>query len=348
MVFDAGPQIPVEITGTYVYSGSEITLPDSEFEFFDSSCMVISGNKATEVGTYTAEVGLKDGYVWSDGTRTPVTAEWTILPNAGGNVGWTLNGTELTLTGSGVTADYTSASPAPWGTGITKVTIGSGITGLGSYLFAGCTLLETVDFKSDMVSLGEGVFSGCTSLRSLDISGFTASIPDRMFDGCTSLESVVLPKTCTSIGAYAFNGCTALTEIEIPSSVTALGQSAFAGCINLKELTAPISLDLAVSTTNPAFFECASIEKITLTAGEGFDYTEDIAYCTPWQMSDSLKEFVLSDGVTSVGDFMFYEWFDLRTISIPASVTEIGESAFNSCIHLTAITIPSSVTALGQ
>ena len=348
VVFDAGPQIPVEITGTYVYSGSEITLPDSEFEFFDSSCMVISGNKATEVGTYTAEVGLKDGYVWSDGTRTPVTAEWIILPNAGGNVGWILNGTELTLTGSGVTADYTSTSPAPWGTGITKVTIGTGITGLGSYLFAGCTLLEAVYFESDMVSLGEGVFSVCTSLRSLDISGFTASIPDRMFEGCTSLESVYLPKTCTSIGAYAFSGCTALTKIEIPSSVNTLGQSAFSGCINLKELTAPISLDLAVSSSSPAFNECASIEKITLTAGKGFDYTMDTACYTPWQMSDSLKEFVLSDGVTSVGDFTFYEWFDLRTISIPASVTEIGESAFSLCTRLTAITIPSSVTALGQ
>ena len=366
----AGDRPPIEITGTYVYSGSEIELPTTAISFFDDSTMVVTGNKATEVGTYTVEVGLKDGYVWSDGTRTPVTAEWTILPNAGGNVGWTLNGTELTLTGSGVTADYTSASPAPWGTGITKVTIESGITGLGSYLFAGCTLLETVDFKSDMVSLGEGVFSGCTSLKSLDISGFTASIPDRMFDGCTSLESVDLPKTCTSIGVYAFNGCTALnsitfpktvtsigesafagctvlTSLTIPSSVTSLGQSAFAGCTTLKDLTVPISLDVAVSALNPVFDKCASIEKVTFTAGDGFDYTAEKVAVTPWRISSS-KEIVISNGVTSIGNFMFCNWTELSDITIPGTVTKIGESAFSGCAGLTAITIPTSVTDLGQ
>ncbi len=371
VVFDAGEKIPVEITGTYVYSGSEITLPDSEFEFYDETSMVISGNKATEVGTYIAKVGLKDGYVWSDGTRTPVTAEWTIIRNAGVNVGWTLDGTELTLTGSGVTADYDSENPAPWGTAITKVIIGSGITGLGSYLFAGCTALDTVEFNSDMVSLGEGVFSGCISLISLDIHGFTASVPDRMFEGCTSLESVVLPDSCTSIGAYAFSGCivlnsitfpetvtsigegafadcTALTALVIPSSVTSLGQSAFARCTGLKELTVPIALDAAVSATNPAFAECASIEKITFIAGNGSDYIAETAAVAPWNLSTALKEVVLSDGVLSIGSFMFSGCTALSAISIPTSVTEIGESSFSGCTGLTEIVIPDAVAVLGQ
>ncbi len=367
----AGDRPPIEITGTYVYSGSEIELPTSAISFFDESTMVISGNKATDVGTYTVKVGLKDGYVWSDGTRTPVTVEWTIIPSAGSNIGWILDGTELTLTGSGVTTNYDSDNPAPWGTAITKVTIESGITGLGSYLFAGCTSLKDVEFKSNIVFLGEGVFSGCTSLTDLDIHGFTASVPAKMFDGCTSLESVNLPDSCASIGVYAFNGCTALnsiafpetvtsiresafagctalTALTIPSSVTSLGQSAFAGCTGLKELSVPISLDVAVSASYPVFDKCASIENVTLTAGNGFDYTAETAAVTPWRISGSLKEIVLSEGVLSIGKFMFCNWTEFSVITIPATVTEIGESAFSGCVGLTEIILPTPVTDLGQ
>ena len=62
------------ITGTYTYSGSAQTVTVTGF---DSTTMLISGNTATNAGTYTASVTSKSGR-WADGTSTPVTIEWSI------------------------------------------------------------------------------------------------------------------------------------------------------------------------------------------------------------------------------------------------------------------------------
>ena len=62
------------ITGTYTYSGSPQTVTVSGF---DSATMLISGNTATNAGTYTASVTSKSGR-WADGTSTPVTIDWSI------------------------------------------------------------------------------------------------------------------------------------------------------------------------------------------------------------------------------------------------------------------------------
>ena len=62
------------ITGTYTYSGSAQTVTVTGF---DSATMLISGNTATNAGSYTASVTSKSGR-WADGTSTPVTIEWSI------------------------------------------------------------------------------------------------------------------------------------------------------------------------------------------------------------------------------------------------------------------------------
>ena len=71
---EAAPDKPVlSITGTYTYNGSEQTVTVTGF---DSNTMEITGNKKTDVGTYT--VTVKPKTQWSDGTNSPVTVEWTI------------------------------------------------------------------------------------------------------------------------------------------------------------------------------------------------------------------------------------------------------------------------------
>ena len=62
------------ITGTYTYSGSAQTVTVTGF---DSATMLISGNTATNAGTYTASVTSKSGR-WADGTSTPITIAWSI------------------------------------------------------------------------------------------------------------------------------------------------------------------------------------------------------------------------------------------------------------------------------
>lgn len=61
----------------------------------------------------------------------------------------------------------------------------------------------------------------------------------------------------------------------------------------------------------------------------------------------SLKEAVIPDGVTSIGEGAF-SGSRLKNITIPDSVTSIGEKAFHTCMSLTSIKIPNSVTSIGK
>ena len=64
--------------------------------------------------------------------------------------------------------------------------------------------------------------------------------------------------------------------------------------------------------------------------------------------SYNLQNISLPDNITSIGDVAFYGCKSLTEITIPNSVTEIGSSAFNSCESLTEITIPDNVTSIGD
>lgn len=61
-----------------------------------------------------------------------------------------------------------------------------------------------------------------------------------------------------------------------------------------------------------------------------------------------IESITLPDGLTSIGDYAFFQITGLTTMTIPNSVTDIGESAFERCSCLTSLTIPNSVTSIGD
>ena len=60
------------------------------------------------------------------------------------------------------------------------------------------------------------------------------------------------------------------------------------------------------------------------------------------------SDVVIPEGVTAIGDQVFFFFRTITNITIPSSVKSIGNTAFAGCESLTSVTIPGSVTSIGD
>ena len=107
---------------------------------------------------------------------------------------------------------------------------------LGDYAFYGCSGLTSLTLPSGVTSIGYRAFEGCSGLTSLTIPSSVTSIGYGAFSGCSGLTSLTIPSGVTSIGDGAFLSCSGLTSLTIPSSVTSIGSDAFGGCSGLTSI----------------------------------------------------------------------------------------------------------------
>ena len=109
---------------------------------------------------------------------------------------------------------------------------------LGNYVFFGCSGLTSLTIPSGVTSIGGAAFRGCSGLTNLTIPSSVTSIGNYAFSGCSGLTSLTIPSGVTSIGKSAFLGCSGLTSLTIPSSVTSISDRAFYGCSGLTSIYA--------------------------------------------------------------------------------------------------------------
>ena len=288
---------------------------------------------------------------------------------------WTLDGTVLTISGSGeMESSYYDKSEygvAPWGRDLTEVRIEEGVTYISEYAFYRCAKLTGITIPGGVTSIGGFAFYGCTGLTSITIPNSVTSIGDYTFYECTGLTSLTIPSSVTSIGWRAFWVCTGLTSITvtagnpvyhsagnclietasktllkgcntsvIPSdgSVTSIGDTAFYKCTGLTSVTIPNSV---TSIGYAAFCDCTGLMSVTIS-----DSVTSVS-SNAFQHS-RVNRLIIADGSKTVTEEMAAcRNSNLKRVSIPNSVTSIGDKIFYKCTGLTDITIPNSVTSIG-
>ena len=223
--------------------------------------------------------------------------------------------------------------------GLTSLTIPSGVTSIGDKAFRGCSRLTSLTIPSGVTSIGDWAFSGCSGLTSLTLPSGVTSIGNYTFYGCRGLTSLTLPSSVTSIGNDAFTGCSGLTSLTLPSGVTSIGDYAFYGCSGLTSLTLPSSV---TSIGDWAFGYCSGLTSLTLPSGVTSIGNYVFFGCS------GLTSLTLPSSVTSIGDYAFQDCSGLTSLTLPSGVTSIGNDAFYGCSGLTSLTIPSGVTSIGK
>lgn len=245
----------------------------------------------------------------------------------------------------------------------------------------------TVKLPSGLKSIGKAAMAGCTNLTSLTMPATLDSIGDYAFAGCTSLPAVMLPANVKVVGAGAFMRCTSLTRFEVePSShLSRLDATALMDCPALTTISPGAALriigeramagsgitqlDLTGSTSLTEIGDWAMVltpvtearlpKNLTHLGDGAFLYDQSLASISLGGKVTELSDYLLAGtglnigpdltGVTTIGDYAFYNTTRLSVVELPATLTWMGAYAMAGMTGMTALTSNAvDVPALGE
>ena len=287
-----------------------------------------------------------------------------------GNCQWTLNGTILTISGSGsLDVEY---GRGPWGKFITEVKINEGITSLSAGAFADSSRLYKVTLPSSLKTIGTSTFANCYTLNTITIPNGVTKIENHAFMNCLSLTKITLPNSVTSLGFKVFTGCKSLSNILVESknqSFISVGGILFSKDMSVlvkypanrsilkytvpdsvKEI-APGAFEDAYYLTNVilhdgiikiganAFFKTNLYNDMRKTSN-GCLYIGKYLIVA---MNKNVTFCNIKEGTTLIADSAFVACDKIKEINLPEGLQYIGENAFSDCSSLESIYIPSSI-----
>lgn len=234
----------------------------------------------------------------------------------------------------GRNADHLSTVDLP---NLTHVTLTPGVKILYPNEFEQCTALTdlVIEDAADTISSGIdsynhcGIFAACPIERA-HVGRHIRS--DKLpFAGCTTLDSLSLGSGVKTIPNSAFKGCTALRIVNFSgSSVEMIDNFAFQGCDSLQAVH--IS-DLAAWCRISSY----AFEDPPLLARTGHLY-----------LNGTLVEghLTIPDSVENIGDYAFYGYDKITSLTIPTGVQYVYANAFADCPNLSQVYIEDDSSPL--
>lgn len=230
----------------------------------------------------------------------------------------------------------------------TEISIPKAITGLpviaiGASAFADCKDVTSVTIPDSVKNINSQAFYNCPSLTAIIVdegNSDYSSVDGILFNKNKSIliqypagitdTTYIIPDSVTEIDGYAFYSCTNLTSVVFPDTVTTVGVNAFYNCSDLAsvyitDIKAWCSIDFDGYVANPVY------------------YAKNL-----YLNGELITDVIIPEGITSVGDYVFYNCANLNSIKFSDSVTEIGAYAFNNCSNLKEVGLPNSEVSIGK
>ena len=97
--------------------------------------------------------------------------------------------------------------------GVSNVSLPSGLTTIRAYAFGNCQNLETIDIPDSVTELEPAAFINCKKLSHVSLSEGLTVLWGEMFFKCESLESIIIPQSVSVIKNETFEDCASLKTI---------------------------------------------------------------------------------------------------------------------------------------
>lgn len=158
----------------------------------------------------------------------------------------------------------------------------------------------------------------------------------------------------TSISSFAFSGLYYIKSVILPNSIVSIGREAFGHCPQLSSITIG---DKVSSIEADAFVNCKQMEKVIV---HDISTWCNIAFCTadsnPLSYAHhiyiddntEIKDLIIPENVTSIGEYAFYKCYGLTSATIPNGVIAISDYAFCYCGSLKSVLLPKSIKTIGN
>ena len=348
------------------------TMGTSPIVFYDVDCSTISLHvPCGSIAAYQA------ADVWKDFSSIEEGIASGTCGVQGDNLIWRLCDSTLVISGLGEMQNY-QGSVTPWNdysSYIKKIIIEEGVTTLTDEAFWWLNI-DSVAFPTSLRSIGESCFEGCSNIKVITIPNGVKTIKWSAFQECSGLTSITIPSTITDIEEYAFSECYGLKHMHVgwEEPISILGDVFDDVALSDVSLHVPCGALTAYQTADVWKDFGTIIEDIPIASGycggegDGTNLTWELscdsvltisgsgtmAYydCTntiPWNpFRAAIKEVIIENGVTSIGNYAFTYCANLASVTIPNSVVNIGWAAFGICNSLTSIEFPNSVTSIGN
>ena len=226
---------------------------------------------------------------------------------------------------------------------LNKVTLSSSCQELPSYMFSGCTSLDSLCIPKCVIKINSTVLNDCRKLRvayfedsSNDLKYETISSFSNLF--YSSIDSVYLGRNISFEKKSPFSG-TKLKKIILSSTVKTIPANMFRGC---EELNQVVMADRVSNIGANAFYKCESLKNIDLS--KGLQTIETAAF----RLCKKLDNLLLPDSLISISSFAFADCSSMTKITLGKSLKRIDAASFKGCVSLKTINIPESLRSLGD
>lgn len=265
-----------------------------------------------------------------------------------------------TVTSIGEYAFQTSQS-------LTKLSLPDSLETIEKYAFHGSGITQ-ISLPDAVETLGEGLFMDCKALTTVEIGGNVTVLTRDIFWHCSALETVSLPAGITTIQSDVFvtsslkniyfaGTVDQWNTITIDASNTALF-TADIYCENLLQEN-PLVAGGTCGYAGAVKWNLDQNGKLTIFgSGEMYNYYEPGTTAgssgygsmdAPWYtLRSNVKTLEIQEGVTSVGQYAFYNLTGITEVVIPESVLTVEEDAFRSCTALRQVEILGPVDTIYQ